>query len=129
MFTALSNAIKDTGIFNYMDFYEYVVSTYEDVNYIDIMRCYSAHFQRLCDGNYQKWQQGRLQGLYAPENDFSAQNIAPSQAYAPEMPLKMPPENKPVCCPECGSIRIVKRGKTQAQSQLWWCKDCGKKFI
>ena len=129
MFIALSNAIKGDGIFNYMDFYEYVVSTYEDVNYIDVMRCHSAHFQRLCDGNYQKWQQGRLHGLYAPESDFSASNIAPSQAYHHAITTEKPTENHPICCPECGSTSIVKNGKTQAQSQKWLCKDCGKKFV
>lgn len=33
-----------------------------------------------------------------------------------------------ICCPECGSKRLVKNGKTQAGSQVWKCKDCGKRF-
>ncbi len=33
------------------------------------------------------------------------------------------------CCPECGSINVVKCGKTAAQSQRWLCKDCGKWFV
>lgn len=115
MFMALSNAIKDNNIVNYMDFYEYVVETYEDMNYIEVMRCYSSHFQRMCDGNYQRWQQGRLSGLFGVE-------IAPSQA-------KVNEKSTPICCPECGSVNIVKRGKTQAQSQIWGCKDCGKRFV
>lgn len=122
MFIALSNAIKDNGIFNYMDFYEYVVNTYEDMNYVEVMRCYSSHFQRMCDGNYQKWQQGRLRGAYGVENGSKE---APSQAKAHEKPT----EKTTICCPECGSVDIVKRGKTLANTQRWGCNDCGKKFV
>ena len=43
-----------------MDFYEYVVDTYDDMNYIEVMRAYSSHFERLTRGNHHKWEQGRL---------------------------------------------------------------------
>lgn len=33
------------------------------------------------------------------------------------------------CCPKCGSISIVKNGKTTANTQKWLCKDCGKRFV
>ena len=33
------------------------------------------------------------------------------------------------CCPECGSENVIKKGKTQAGSQRWQCKNCGKKFV
>lgn len=33
-----------------------------------------------------------------------------------------------ICCPECGSEYLVKNGKTQAGSQVWKCKACGKRF-
>lgn len=115
IFLVLSNAIKDCEIFNYMDFYEYVVNTYEDMNYVEVMRCYSSHFQRMCDGNYQRWQQGRLRCV----DGF------PSQAKANEKPT----EKLINCCPKCGSISIIKRGKTKAGSQVWACKDCGKRFV
>lgn len=127
MFIALSNAIKDNEIFNYMDFYEYVVTNYEDVNYIEVMRCHSGHFQRLCDGNYQRWKQGRLR-LNIGENGFFTDNMAqcPSQAQVNE---KVNENSTLICCPECGSINIVKRGKSKANSQIWGCKDCGKRFV
>lgn len=132
MFIALSNAIKDNNIVNYMDFYEHVVTTYEDMNYIEVMRCYSSHFQRMCDGNYQKWQQGRLRVVYGLDDQKAEQNNvqngdkdAPSQGQVHEMST----ENTPICCPKCGSINIIKRGKTQAGSQRWGCKDCGNRFI
>lgn len=31
------------------------------------------------------------------------------------------------CCPKCGSVHIVKQGKTSAGSQIFKCSDCGKK--
>lgn len=34
-----------------------------------------------------------------------------------------------MCCPECGSIEVVKSGKTVANRQRWECKDCGKRFV
>lgn len=32
------------------------------------------------------------------------------------------------CCPKCGSENVIKKGRTQAGSQVWQCKDCGKRF-
>ena len=60
MFLEMGEAIRDNGFTNYMDFYEYVVDTYEDMNYIEVMRMYSAHFERLTRGNHHKMEQGRL---------------------------------------------------------------------
>lgn len=37
--------------------------------------------------------------------------------------------NTEMCCPECGSIEVVKYGKTAAESQRWKCKDCEKVFV
>lgn len=33
------------------------------------------------------------------------------------------------CCPKCGSVHIVKQGKTSAGSQIFKCLDCGKKTV
>lgn len=127
MFLELSNAINDRSIFNYMDFYEYVVNTYEDMSYVEVMRCYSGHFQRMCDGNYQRLQQGRLRGAepyftisQAQQHENTAEN-APSQAQRVD-------ENCPKSCPFCGSISIRKYGKTLANAQRFQCKDCGRTF-
>lgn len=121
MFIEMSQAIRENGFTNYMDFYEYVVDTYEDMNYIEVMRSYSGHFERLTRGNYQRWEQGQRaenRGL-----------IRPSQAKVHEKSTEKPTENTPICCPECGSIEVVKRGKTLANTQRWGCKDCEKRFI
>ena len=118
MFLEMGEAIREHGFTNYMDFYEFVVDTYEDMNYIEVMRCYSGHFERMTRGNYQRWEQGHLRA-----------SSAPSQGKANEKPTEKPTENTPICCPYCGSIDIVKRGKTAADSQIWGCKDCGKRFV
>lgn len=129
MFISLSNAIRDNKIFNYMDFYEYVVDTYEDVNYIEVMRCYSRHFQQLCDGNYQKWKQGRLRGLFGDEDTENGPQNVPSQEKSTQKSTENTTKCPLICCPECGSVNVVKRGKTAAQSQRWGCNDCGKRFL
>lgn len=118
MFLELSEAIRENGFTNYMDFYSFVADTYDDINYFEVFRTYSSHFERLTRGNYQLFEQGRLRA-----------SGAPSQGQAHEKPTEKPTENTPVCCPHCGSVDIVKRGKTAANSQIWGCKDCGKKFV
>ena len=118
LFVELSNAIREQGIMNYMDFYEFVADIYgEEMKYFEVMRCYSSHFQRMCDGNYQRWQQGRLCGRGTV--------IVPSQAQLHENST----EDITICCPKCGSISVVKSGKTLANTQRWACKDCGKRFV
>lgn len=117
MFLQMGEAIREHGFTNYMDFYEYVVDTYEDINFIEIMRTYSGHFERLTRGNYQKWEQSR-RGVKRP-----------SQTQHHENTTKTPRENTTICCPECGSVGVIKSGKTLANTQRWACKDCGKKFI
>ena len=113
MFLQMGEAIREHGFTNYMDFYEYVVDTYEDINYIEVMRTYSSHFERLTRGNYQRWEQSQ-RGV-----------VRPSQAQHHENTTK----DTPVCCPACGSVGVIKSGKTLANTQRWACKDCGKKFV
>lgn len=112
MFLEMGQAIREHGFTNYMDFYEFVVDTYEDMNYIEVMRCYSGHFERMTRGNYQRWEQEQ-------------RGLRPSQAKVHEKTTKTTPD----CCPACGSVDIVKRGKTLANTQRWGCNDCGKRFV
>lgn len=56
----LCNAIVDNGFTNFVDFYSFVLASYEDSNYFDVLKTYSGLFERLCKGNYHKWQE-RLQ--------------------------------------------------------------------
>lgn len=53
----LCTAIIDNGFTNFTDFFEFVLATYEDTNYFEILKTYSGLFERLTRGNFQKWQQ------------------------------------------------------------------------
>lgn len=123
MFLEMGEAIREHGFTNYMDFYEYVVDTYEDMNYIEVMRAYSSHFERLTRGNHHKWEQGRLQKR--PSQVRVAECVAECVAEQHENTH----ENTPTCCPACGSVSVKKSGKTLAKRQRWACKDCGKTFV
>ncbi len=116
MFVEMSEAIREHGFTNYMDFYEYVADTYEEMGYIEVMRCYSGHFERLTKGNYQRW----IQQYMVEYGD-----ISPSQGQAHEKHTK----NEPKLCPKCGSINLIKKGRTAAKTERWQCKDCGKTFV
>lgn len=124
MFLEMGEAIREHGFTNYMDFYEFVVDTYEDMNYIEVMRCYSSHFERLTKGNYQKLEQEQ-RGLKSRPSQ--AQVHARSTEKSTETTEKST-EEVPVSCPHCGSIDVIKKGKTLANTQRWGCKDCGRKF-
>lgn len=58
----LCNAIVEQGFTNFADFYMYVVSTYEDSNYFEILKTYSGLFERLTRGNYQRWEVAQKYG-------------------------------------------------------------------
>ena len=51
----LGTLVFEKGFTNYLDFYMYVVSNFED-EYTDIVVKYSAHFDRLVKGCYHKWE-------------------------------------------------------------------------
>lgn len=122
MFLEMGEAIREHGFTNYMDFYEYVVDTYDDMNYIEVMRAYSSHFERLTRGNHHKWEQGRL----------SVSKGRKSVSVTSPDTLSDTPdthENTLCCCPACGSIDVKKNGKTLAGVGRLRCKDCGKSFV
>ena len=107
MFLEMSQAIKENFICNYMDFFTYVVDTYEEIGYIEVLRTHSAHFERLTRGNYQEWERGQRVSQHHARNTPGTRE----------------------CCPECGSVDITKKGKTAAQTQRFRCRDCGKIFV
>lgn len=121
MFLEMGEAIREHGFTNYMDFYEYVVDNYDDINYIEVMRCYSSHFERLTRGNYQRWEQQQRGVTPRPSQPRVAECVAEQH--------ENNTNNTPVCCPHCGSVNTKKSGKTLANRQRWACKDCGKTFV
>lgn len=52
----LCTLIRAKGFMNFGDFFDYVISEYEDSNYFDILKTYSGLFERLTRANYQKWE-------------------------------------------------------------------------
>lgn len=54
MIRELAKDIIDHNFINFTDFYCYVLSNYEDLNYFDLVKSYSGLFERLTKGNYQK---------------------------------------------------------------------------
>lgn len=117
MFIQIGEAVRDYGFTNYMDLYEYVIDNYEDINYLEVFRAHSGHFERMTRGNYQRWEQ-KQRGVSRPSQDKTH-----------EKHTKNTLENTPICCPECGSVSIIKNGKTLANKPRWRCKDCGKSFV
>lgn len=125
MFLEMGEAIREHGFTNYMDFYEYVVDTYDDMNYIEVMRAYSSHFERLTRGNHHKWEQGRLSVSKGRKSVSvtSPDTLSDTLSDTPDTPDTL------CCCPACGSIYVKKNGKTLAGKGRLRCKDCGKSFV
>lgn len=57
----IAKAIKEQKFINIMELYEYVMLTYDNSHYFEVLMAHSAFFERLTKGNYQKWQRGKLQ--------------------------------------------------------------------
>lgn len=139
MFLELGEAIRKYGFTNYMEFYEYVVDSFDDMNYVEVMRCYSGHFERLTRGNYQKWEQQQKGVKACPSqahhheitthhHEITTENTTHHHDITTEN-TTITTEEAPISCPHCGSISVVKQGKTLANTQRWGCKDCKRKFV
>ena len=115
IFIQLSEAIRENDITNYMDFYAFVVDTYDEMKYIEVLRTHSGHFERLTTGNYHRLE--RLQWSNRPSQAQRSQHH--------ENSTKTPRK----CCPICGSAEVIKSGKTLGNTQRWECKECGKRFV
>lgn len=66
MIRELGQVIIDQFFINFTDFYEYVLITYEDLNYFDLVKTYSGLFERLTKGNFQKIKFNREYGEVKP---------------------------------------------------------------
>ena len=106
--------------------------------YVEVLKSYSGHFERLTKGNYQRWEQKQkaLAGLPMPElNKCGAENTkcgaenTKCGAECGASTTKTPRQQHEIYCPNCGSVEIKKRGKTLVNRQRWACKACGKTFV
>ena len=123
--------IRDHNFYNYADFFNYVIDNFDDMAYVEVLKSYSGHFERLTKGNYQRWEQKQktLAGLPMPElNKCGAENTE-CGAECGASTTKTPHQHHENYCPNCGSVEIKKRGKTLANRQRWACKACGKTFV
>lgn len=129
MFLELGETIRDHGFTNYMDFYAFVVDNFDDMNYIEVLRSYSSHFERLTRGNHHKWEQGCLCVSDTSKCVVDASVTSPPTQKQHKNTHENTHENTQICCPNCGSISIIKYGKTLANKPRFRCKDCGKSFL
>jgi predicted RNA-binding Zn-ribbon protein involved in translation (DUF1610 family) len=152
MFIELSMVIRDHNFYNYADFFNYVIDNFDDMAYVEVLKSYSGHFERLTKGNYQRWEQKQkaLAGLPMPElNKCVAENtkcvaentkcVAESVASNTKTTRQQHENNTQQhenntqqhenYCPNCGSVEIKKSGKTLVNRQRWACKACGKTFV
>lgn len=119
IFMTLSEDIARYKFTNYLDFYLHVVDTYDDFNYIDVVKANSGHFERLTKSNFFKWWDEHHQN--SNRGDF-VQNFGENNTKSPRNPHAK-------CCPNCGSVEFRKDGKTAGNTQRFECKACGKKFV
>ena len=115
-------AVKERRFTNFMDFFDYVIETYEDINYFETVKTYSGLFEKLTRANYQKWERGDF-APKTPPQELKCESVTSSP------PQNLHEDDTPTCCPECGSVDVQKRGKTASDKQRWLCKDCGKSFV
>ena len=146
IFLQLCECIRVNNFMNYMDFYEHVIANFEDINFIEIMRSYSGHFERLTKGNFQRWQQrgyvhkaildtpadtpDTLSGPFSGPPDTLSDTLEPLLDTPDTLSDTPDTLNFYIkSCPFCGSFELKKNGTTVAKSTRWRCKDCGKSFV
>lgn len=130
----IAQDIRTYCISNFLDLYEFVVDTYDDTNYFELLRTYSSFFERLTRGNFQRFEQGRVAASAKAASDRADNSLLEREKQHEnnteeyENNTQQYTEIFVKCCPHCGSLLLKKFGKTQAGSQRWACKDCGKVF-
>jgi predicted RNA-binding Zn-ribbon protein involved in translation (DUF1610 family) len=104
---------------NFADFVSYVLCNF-DKEYFGIIKTNSGLFERLCKGVYQKFV---VMSTQKPTECFIIVNKNGANDN------ENGANDNENYCPDCGSEHVVKNGKTQAGSQVWKCKACGKRFV
>lgn len=119
----ICNYIVEHDIYNFADLYMAVISNFDDA-YFEILQTHSGFYERLIKGNYHRLESVYCEGMEELNHYENTTNMCPSQAhdngYDNGKTL--------IYCPDCGSIEVVKNGKTHANTQVFKCKACGKRF-
>ena len=88
---------------------------FSSVKYKDVRISYTTTLDKFCAANYKKLQNGGFSRRW---------NNGPEQA-SHTYPTPIP---HPDCCPHCGSVEVLKNGKTAGKRPRFKCKDCGKSW-
>lgn len=128
---ALRHDVKSQGFCNLIDFFDFVDSKYaDDTRYNEVATERYGFFSKLCEGNYHKlmFRKDFGTGVDMVYNEENFQKTPKKSQSIPTKSQSIPTKNTLICCKNCGSINVVKCGKTSKNRQIWKCKDCGKRF-
>ena len=109
MSNELFKVLREQSFINFMEFAIYVADNM-DSNYLYVLKTNSSWFEKLTKGNYQIWER-QQRAVCHTISENRGDNTTEQ------------------CCPECGSLLLVKDGKTQTGRARMRCKDCGKRFV
>lgn len=117
MLMELRDFILREGFTNIIDF---TFATLEDAKfsdfiYQDVALSYTSTIDKFCAGNYKKLTNG-VKSKKVNNGVMQAKEHAGTRKVHAE------------CCPECGSVELIKKGKTAGGTPRFKCKDCGKVF-
>lgn len=107
---------REKGFSEYAELVDYVQDNM-DMTYFDIVSSHTLFFV-----GYMRSVRYRGAGKL---NDNSTEMATYHNEITTEITTEIPIK----CCPNCGSVDLRKCGKTAALSQIWECKDCGKRFV
>lgn len=119
----ICNYIVEHDIYNFADLYMAVISNFDDA-YFEILQTHSGFYERLIKGNYHRLETAYCEGI---EESNHHENVSVTSVGMLH-DNGYDNENTTQFCPICGSYEVVKNGKTRANTQVFKCKACGKRF-
>lgn len=120
----ICNYIVEHDIYNFADLYMAVISNFDDA-YFEILQTHSGFYERLIKGNYHRLETAYCEGI---EESNHHENVSVTSVVV-EKHHENTHQNTTHFCPICGSSKIAKDGKTNANTQRLRCKACGKRFV
>lgn len=108
----LQSLIRELGICEYADLMDFLLDSDMDTEY-EVASCNTYFFDKYLASI--RHRNGAIFGQSTKMN--SKKNTEKNT------------EKNTICCPNCGAVEIMKKGKTHAGTQRMACKDCGKMFV